>query len=158
MNNNFYPDVLISIHPKWAKLIYEGKKNIEVRKRFSSLAKLTVDGLLKRRPRIYFYETAPVQALTGYAEIVNIKEEYTAVALLNEEIRSEWRTCMSPEELKAYAGENSTLQFIKLKNPKYLRLARSLPFRPPQSWQYMKSNMAIALRLAIENQNGENHA
>ena len=49
-------NIILSIHPKWAKLIYEGKKTLELRK---NIPMNTVN-------IVYLYETAPICKVTGF--------------------------------------------------------------------------------------------
>ena len=55
--------MLLPIHPKWANLIYDGSKTIEVRRRFPMVEDMTV----------LFYETRPVGMVTGRAVITRVK-------------------------------------------------------------------------------------
>lgn len=51
-------DILLSIKPKYAQMIYDGTKRYEYRRRMPR--KLNVGDT------VYLYETAPVKAVTGY--------------------------------------------------------------------------------------------
>lgn len=51
-------NVLLSINPYWANLIYEGKKIYEMRKR--APLQCTIGN------KVFIYETYPVRAVTGY--------------------------------------------------------------------------------------------
>jgi predicted transcriptional regulator len=51
-------NIILSIHPKWAKLIYEGKKTVEWRK--------TTPKKADSQSVIFLYETAPVCKVTGW--------------------------------------------------------------------------------------------
>lgn len=59
-------NIILSIHPKWAKLIYEGKKTIEWRKVIPS--SLHPIYLMHDAIRVYLYETAPVKKAMDYIE------------------------------------------------------------------------------------------
>ena len=50
-------NVILSIHPKWAKLIYEGKKTLEWRKNTPNADFID---------KVFLYETAPVRKVTGF--------------------------------------------------------------------------------------------
>lgn len=47
---------LMSIHPKFAELIYAGKKTIELRSRFNPRLIHSI---------VYLYETSPIRQITG---------------------------------------------------------------------------------------------
>ena len=51
-------NVLLSIHPYWAGMIYKGEKTLEMRKRFPYHIKIG--------DKVFLYETYPVCAVTGY--------------------------------------------------------------------------------------------
>lgn len=51
-------NILLSIHPNWAELIYSGEKQVEWRKSIP----MTAD----ENTRVYLYETSPVRKVTGY--------------------------------------------------------------------------------------------
>ena len=51
--------ILLSIHPKWAKLIYEGKKTIEWRKSFPK-------EFISNQTKVYLYETAGWLQFAGF--------------------------------------------------------------------------------------------
>ena len=57
-------NIILSIKPKWAELIYSGKKTIEWRKSFPKLNSYEDFKIEK----VFLYETAPVKKITGYFE------------------------------------------------------------------------------------------
>ena len=59
-------NILLSIKPEYAKLIYEGKKTIEWRKDFPKF--------VNWRSKIFLYETAPVKRVTGYVYFNELKK------------------------------------------------------------------------------------
>lgn len=134
--------ILLSIHPKWAKLIYEGKKTIEWRKNKPSLN-------MQRTPiRVFLYETAPVCKVTGYFFFYGTKNliirepdyEGQEICDLAKEIIE--AGCVPLEDLKKYQGSNYKIfgwicgLYEKFDTPK--TLASFGLVRPPQSWQYVE--------------------
>lgn len=83
-------NIVLSIKPKYAKLIYEGKKTLELRK--------TVP--LKNVERVYLYETAPVCKVTGFFK-------YFAYARIT---KKALKTC------KDTVTENSQVPLKEIKN------------------------------------------
>lgn len=125
-------EILLSIHPKWAKLIYEGKKTIEWRKTFPKLA--------HRGCRVYIYETAPVKAVTGYfifqcAFGMDVKEHESYPRAVED-------GCVPLEDLVKYQGKSERIYGWFVRNPQRLEPPITLWYvtglrRPPQSWQYI---------------------
>jgi len=128
-------NVILSIHPKWAKLIYEGKKTLEWRKNTPN-----ADFIEK----VFLYETAPVKRITGcfmydhyFSMIFGITKDEKlrdgAQVLID-------RGCVPLEDLKKYAGKNKEIfgwKFYKVR--KFDTTKQLTDFgleRPPQSWCY----------------------
>lgn len=84
---------LMSIHPKFAELIYSGKKTIELRSRFNPWF---------IHPIVYFYETSPVRQITGYCTL-EIGDSVSA-GDINSDLLEE--ICISKKELKDYLGDS----------------------------------------------------
>lgn len=138
-------NIILSIHPKWAKLIYECKKTIEWRKVIPSCL-LPVH--LDHKPmRVYLYETAPVKNVTGYfvcKDVVRLEMseppfEGAEIHPAAEKVINEG--CVPLEDLKKYAGKKAAVYGLKVmylskffKGPK--TLAEFNLKRPPQSWCY----------------------
>lgn len=59
-------NILLSIKPEYAKLIYEGNKTIEYRKDFP---KFVLWG-----SKIFLYETAPIKRVTGFVYFNELKK------------------------------------------------------------------------------------
>ena len=126
-------DILLSIHPKWAKKIYNYEKTLEWRKNVPS------DDFIDK---IFLYETAPVKKITGYF----VYDHYyslvfkTGVPDPTAKVLIE-RGCVPLEELKKYAGQKDELFGWKVKNPQEFDTPRTLEDfdlkRPPQSWRYI---------------------
>ncbi|MBR7064037.1 MAG: hypothetical protein IKI31_02660 [Treponema sp.] len=131
-------NIILSIKPKWAELIYSGKKTIEWRKcvpRFRNIEK------------VFLYETAPVKKITGFFywdgfEQLVIRDDpektYNDIHPAAKKIIA--AGCVPLEDLKKYQGDRISLFGWKIKNPKILYEPWSLEKfylkRPPQSWCY----------------------
>jgi predicted transcriptional regulator len=130
------PDILMPIKPKWAEKIYSGEKNIEVRKVFPRESFNAA-----KRNIIYFYESKPVQLVTGFAEVSLVYERTIECAMLYEEGLDNWRMCLTEKELTDYANGRPELYYIeidktyKFKNPVKLATA-------PQSYFYVSDRYA----------------
>ena len=131
-------NIILSIHPKWAKLIYEGKKTIEWR---------------KNKPQIFFpgqkvfiYETSPVKKVTGFFYCHGTKNliirdpDYEGQEICEEAKSVIENGCVPLEDLKKYQGNKEKIfgwvcgVFEKFKQPR--QLADFGLKRPPQSWCY----------------------
>lgn len=125
-------NVILSIHPEWAKLIYEGKKTLELRK---NIPMNTVN-------IVYLYETAPICKVTGffkYFAYTRIKKTHLE---LHKDIITD-KSCVPLEEIKKYFGKSEEIfgwfcnagskanQFV---HP--VELSDFKIKRPPQSWRY----------------------
>lgn len=130
-------DVILSIKPKWAELIYSGKKIIEWRKSFPKIIQCEFSKIEK----VFLYETAPVKKITGYFEF---NESYPVYLISDIDALSNQclieNGCVPKEDLKRYKGKNDCLYgWIVGKVTKF-----KVPFdlvsfnlkRPPQSWCY----------------------
>lgn len=123
--------VLLSIKPKWADLIFEGKKKTEVRKTQPKLTKETF--------KVYFYVTGDVKKVIGECECYYIYPMmHKGKELWMFDIED---TCLTEEELREYAKAGSLYGWPlhnvkKYDNPK--TLADFGMKRPPQSWCYVQ--------------------
>lgn len=129
-------DVVFSIKPNHAQKILEGRKTVELRRRFT-------DGI---RPGTLalIYTTSPTRALTGFAKI-------RAVQRLS--IRDLWEThhdaaCLQKSDFEAYFSGVDRGYAIMLTSAKPLtrpvglsELRKRFGFEPPQSYQYATPQM-----------------
>lgn len=134
-------NIILSIHPKWAKLIYEGKKTIEWRKSQPLYSKFEFQQIDK----VFIYETTPVRKITGFAEISNYTD-FDAASFYKYNYKDEEcetlikRGCVSIENLSKYQGCSDELigweieRAVKFGTPKQLEDFGLK--RPPQSWCY----------------------
>lgn len=123
-------NVILAIHPKWANLIYEGKKTIEWRKSFPKAQKID---------KVFLYETAPVKQITGFFTLGEI-----GCYLVSSVCAQSWdiieRGCVPMTDLIKYR-ENVDCIFgwIIDKAKKFTKPQNIDDFglkRPPQSWCY----------------------
>ena len=131
-------NVILSIHPKWAKLIYEGKKTIEWRKSFPKNENLNT---------VFIYETAPVKKITGYFlfnnNILLQSKCYLVSSVLSQSELIINMGCVPITDLIKYKGNSDIIygwligEFEKFKDP--LELSHYGLKRPPQSWCYTKA-------------------
>lgn len=125
-------NVILSIKPKWAELIYSGKKTIEWRKSFPKA---------KNIDKVLLYETAPVKAITGFFKFdktVCIESLPYIDPLI---VRM---GCVPFDALKQYKGNSDCLYGWMIADVTKFEDGWSLNFvdlkRPPQSWCYVKDS------------------
>lgn len=118
--------MIVSLHPKWASLVLDGRKTIEVRRRFARP---------DAHPNLAFiYATGTVGAVVGVVRMTATTR--VDAATLNGPLAS--ATCIPPDALDAYLGERSHASAITLDRP--LRLCtpvtlselRAFHATPPQ--------------------------
>ena len=122
-----HPKVIVmSLKPKYAKAIYEGRKNWEFRK--------TPPPLFKE---IYIYESAPVSEITG---TVVFTEEIRGVPLSVYEI-VKTNKCftrnlpgISYSELEEYAGRLNLVSALRVHRAERLEHPITFSAKPPQNW------------------------
>lgn len=119
-------DVLVmAIKPKYARAIYEGRKNWEFRKAPPPLFRL-----------VFLYESEPVSAITGSCVfIASISGSADSVMSMIECLpsRVENQVGISLDELKVYAGAK-TVTALRVVEPLVLKYPVKLKCRPPQNW------------------------
>lgn len=141
--------VLMSLNPKWVKLILLGVKKREVRKRAP---------LLRQPFKVYLYCTKPnAKDPDEYLEIQSPRPgkiykangfvigEATCVSITDYNRpfgNCIYGTCLTAKELYEYAGPNDKLSYMALENP--ITYDKPIPLsafglkRAPQSWQYVE--------------------
>ena len=117
--------IVMSIKPKYAKAIYEGKKHWEFRKAPPPLYE-----------RIYIYESAPVSKVTGW---LYFSESVTGVPTVVWDIVKCNRvftknlTGISLEGLQAYAGKK-LVTALRVFEPTRCEHPIAFAAKPPQNW------------------------
>ena len=130
-------DILISIWPEWAALIYQGKKTVEFRRRLPASA--------SDWRRMYIYETKPVQMVTGFADIMPYSSS----------VRGLWVAfgqagCINQADYLDYM--KGAVRAWGLDIRRIFKFAEPLPLssfgfeRPPQSWYYTLTNASTQRR------------
>lgn len=147
-------NIVLAIKPKWAKLIYEGKKTVEWRKTLPGKMdlKLLRDG--NPNVKVYLYETAPVKAITGFfywggttcCDSKNMTEDTKGLVPI--------------KDLKAYQGERCSINAWHIDRPTKLFKKYSIKdfnlSRSPQSWCYTNRKITTLSRYREDkNLNGE---
>lgn len=130
MNNS--SDILISLKPKYAEYIFFGAKTVELRKRKPNIDPGT---------RIWIYATAPVSAIRGFANVIQIKS--AAPSLLWDELGD--HTGISKIEFDRYFEGRKLGHAIVLSEIRLLKRSLSLKrirelvhgFHPPQFFCYL---------------------
>lgn len=134
-------NIMLSLKPQYAELIYSEKKTVEWRHTFPDKVFFC--------DRVYIYETSPVKKVTGYFRFNLLLKpfyiEYRDFDILPRNIKDkceEWGQVPLPL-LQKYAEAGPVwgwhiLNPVKYQNP--LDLAIFGMDRPPQSWQYIQTN------------------
>lgn len=130
-------NIILSIKPKWARLIYEGKKTIEWRK--------TLPKKIKKGDKVFLYETSPVFKITGHFDY-NGTEIYNKngddVKWLRKDFVED-KGCVAIDRLNQYQGQSSHVYGWRVSLPCKLSTPKTLEDfglkRAPQSWQYVET-------------------
>lgn len=129
-------NIILSIHPKWAKLIYEGKKTIEWRKNQPLCRKfgsLTID-------KVFLYETAPICRVTGFIKKPSFRvvDAYKWFKHYDECVELLGRGCVPVEDLQKYQGDKDYIYAWIINDQSKFATPKTLEDfklkRPPQSW------------------------
>ena len=117
--------IVMSLKPKYAQAIYEGRKNWEFRKAPPPLYQ-----------RVYIYESAPVSAVTGWVyfseSITGIPDAVWDIVKTNKCFTMNL-TGISLPELKAYAG-NKLVTALRVLAPERADHPIEFDAKPPQNW------------------------
>lgn len=133
-------NILLSIKPKWARLIYDGKKTIEWRK--------STPNAYRPGMRVYLYETVPVQKVTGYFDYqafygyLNCNRPEVNQNEIEDLVK---QGCVPFPKLKAYQGKSERIVGWIVKNATKLDIPMDLEDFgikcAPQSWCYLKEKI-----------------
>nr|WP_297342327.1 ASCH domain-containing protein [uncultured Fibrobacter sp.] len=124
--------ILMSIHHKYAQLIYSGEKTVELRK-------TTPTALDDEKLMVYLYET-DLKSITGiiYVDFCREITEITPKIIEN--------SCLSRKEIEAYKDRGRgklygwEIRGIDEYGPDWLLPEDLHVKKAPQSWQYIKEN------------------
>ena len=117
--------LVLAIKPKYAKAIYEGRKNWEFRKSPPPLFR-----------EMYIYESAPISAVTG---TITFSESVTGIPLAVWDIVRSNKcftrnlTGISFSDLEAYVGKH-TVTALRVLDSKRFDKPVKFGLRPPQNW------------------------
>ena len=117
--------IVMSIKPKYAKAIYEGRKQWEFRKAPPPLYE-----------RIYIYESAPVSKVTGWLMFSGAVTGNPLVVwdmVESNRVFTKNLTGISCEDLVAYAGKK-VVTALRVYEPTRCEHPISFGAKPPQNW------------------------
>ncbi len=122
----FSAPVIMAIKPRFAKMIYEGRKVWEFRKAPPPLMRL-----------VYVYESAPVSAITGTL-MFRSKVEGILDDVWETVARSKVFTCngtgIGYDALREYVGDSRTVAALRVCAVEKMDKPVKILFRPPQNW------------------------
>lgn len=134
-----HPKVIVmSLKPKYAKAIYEGRKNWEFRK--------TPPPLFKT---IYIYESAPVSKITG---TVVFSEEVRGIPMAVYDIvktnKSFTRNLpgITALELEVYTGPHNLVSALRVFHAERIENDISFNVKPPQNWGTFRGSLRKAVK------------
>lgn len=129
-------NIILSIKPKWAELIYSGKKTIEWRKSIPKFQNIE---------KVFLYETYPVKKITGFFYWDGFEQLVFSEPKENKDIHNAAKKiinagCVPLEDLKKYKGDRLNLFGWRIKYQTKFEepwnLDKFYLKRPPQSWCY----------------------
>jgi predicted transcriptional regulator len=137
--------LFISLRPRFAELLLEGSKTVELRR---------VQPAVARGARVLLYASSPVRALVGAAVIQDV---HVATRAQIWKLHGA-RTGITREEYEQYFSEASIAVAITLGEVRRLRIPVTLAelrqgrewFRPPQSFRYLDADQVASLTLPPE--------
>ena len=146
-------NILLSIHPEYAAMIYAGEKKIEFRtnipRKYNLLDDLGAD-------YIFLYETAPVYAVTGWIKVdsyINVNKIFGGDKQdLKKMIVND--SCMTMEQIKAYKPNLQLWGWHIAEAYNFGRkhfITRYSPNeKPPQSWCYTRAKPLSQIYLKFD--------
>ena len=123
-------EILMSIHSKWANLIYSGEKTVELRKNAPK-------GILDSDAKIFLYET-DLKCITG---VIFVKWCHEITEISQKLVEN---SCVSREEIEAYKAKGNGKLYaweivgVDEYGPDWLYPENLKVKRAPQSWQYVR--------------------
>lgn len=142
-------NILLSIHPEYAAMIYAGKKKIELRTTIPRKYELCDD-------YIFIYETSPIFAVTGWMKVdsyINVNKILTGDRKdLKRMIINDGRLTM--EQIKAYKQNLQLWGWHIAEAYNFGRkefITRFAPNeKPPQSWCYTRAKIESQICLKYD--------
>lgn len=134
-------DVVLSIRPEYSRKIIEGKKTVELRRRFPLSA--------PRGTQAYIYSTSPVRAMVGRAEIIDVVKlpiltiwkHFSSQALITKTDFSTYFEGLDYGFALMFANASPLPRQLDLSE-----LRERFGFEPPQSFLYAKPILRTALQ------------
>lgn len=138
-------NILLSIHPKYAAMIYAGEKKIEFRTNIPRKYNLYED-VAALNDYIFLYETAPVYAVTGWIKVsdyINVNKIFSGDRQDIKKMIVNYG-CMTMEQIKSYKPNLQLwgwhiVDSFKFRNYSITRFSPNE--RPPQSWCYTRAQI-----------------
>lgn len=147
-------NVLLSIHPEYAAMIYDGRKKIEFRttipRKYNYKGKPLLDDY------IFLYETAPIYAVTGWIKVsdyINVNKIFSGDRQDLKKIIVE-DGCLTMKQIKAYKPNLQLWGWYIAEAYNFGRkefITRFAPNeKPPQSWCYTSSEIQSQICLKYD--------
>lgn len=118
--------VIMAIKPKYAKMIYEGRKQWEFRKTPPPLMRL-----------VYIYESAPISAITGTlmfrSKVEGIIEDVLET-VSRSKVFTHNGTGIGYDALREYVGHSPTVAALRVCAVERMDRPVKVSFRPPLNW------------------------
>ena len=118
--------VIMAIKPRFAKMIYEGRKVWEFRKAPPPLMRL-----------VYVYESAPVSAITGTlmfrSKVEGILDDVWDTVTCSK-VFTYNGTGIGYDALREYVGDSRTVAALRVCAVEKMDKPVKIAFRPPQNW------------------------
>lgn len=153
-------NILISIKPEYAAMIYAGEKKIEFRTTIPRKYNL-YEGVAPWDDYIFLYETAPVYAVTGWIKLdsyINVKKIFNGDRKdLKKMIINDGR--LTIEQIKAYKPNMQLWGWHIVDAYNFGRkefITRFSPNeKPPQSWCYTRADIQSQICIKYDHQLNE---
>ncbi|MBF0554116.1 MAG: hypothetical protein HQK96_06090 [Nitrospirae bacterium] len=135
-------NVILSIKPKYAAMIYDGNKTVELRRYFP----VSPDKFDQTKDWVYLYESSPVQAITGKFSVsqVTFYTPYSAWLYTKNDCgiaQAEYDKYFAGTDIAYALYVEHVIKFVPIPLNKIKKFWQN--FRPPQNYRYMKSNRDI---------------
>ena len=118
--------VIMAIKPRFAKMIYEGRKVWEFRKAPPPLMRL-----------VYVYESTPVSAITGTlmfrSKVEGILDDVWETVTCSK-VFTYNGTGIGYDALREYVGDSRTVAALRVCAVEKMDKPVKIAFRPPQNW------------------------
>jgi predicted transcriptional regulator len=128
--------VLMSVHPRYAEAILEGKKRYEIRRARPQFPPGTI---------VWLYATKPRSAIVGWFE----SGEVISAEPRNLWLRFSETLCIEPEAFEQYVSGRDCVSAIEIRDVQAMTdLPMPRGLMPPQSYRYLAPSIVQSLRLS----------